>query len=166
MTNWWVETECWSEDLRKKMIGEMVKIGNLVAMSSTCYSFGGHLYKQSGGAGIGLRISDCSAKVTMSQWDKYWARIQQTWLFTSMLFIRYIDDVRIYCYPVKQGWTWTNTGWEFNNDTADERNPETRTKEELCKSFNVVLNFLEFTAETGQDFDDRMLPTLDVKKRS
>ena len=41
----------------------------------------------------------------------------------------------------------------------------TRTKEEIAKSFNSVFDFLKFTAESAEDFEQQYLPTLDVQLR-
>ena len=78
------------------------------------------------------------------------------------MFIRYVDDIRIYCYHFKKGWYWSDSGWIFQDDEEDLRSPLDRTKEEICKSLNTVFDFLEFTAETEQNFADQMFPTLDV----
>ena len=163
MNNWYLDESVLSENLKKSMLGEMVKVGNLVTMNTTCYSFGGQLYQQSSGAGIGLKSSACLAKLTMGLWDKYWSKIQLTWWLKTIMFIRYVDDIRIYCYPIKQGWYWSDMGWIFKNEENDNRSPLERTEEEICKSLNTVFDFLEFTAETEQHFADQMLPTLDVK---
>ena len=57
----------------------------------------------------------------------------------------------------------TDSGWKFNKDRVDDRDDQTRTSEEICKSLNFVMNFLKFTTETEMDFTNNMLPTLDVQ---
>ena len=163
MRNWTINICGLSDDDKRKMIAQMVKIGNLVTMRTTCYSFGGKLFRQKKGAGIGLRSSACLAKVTMGYWDLNWAKIQHMWCFKAMMFIRYVDDLRILCFPIKKGWYWTDSGWKFNEDIVDDRDEKTRTSEEICKSLNFVMNFLRFTTETEMDFKNNMLPTLDVQ---
>ena len=145
------------------MLAQMIKIGNLVTMRTTCYTFGGDLYRQTSGAGIGLRSSACLAKLTMGFWDRDWAKIQSMWCFKSMLFLRYIDDLRILCFPIKKGWFWGANGWTFDDNLHDMRDDQTRTREEICKSLNCVMNFLRFTTETEMQFCNNMLPTLDVQ---
>ena len=55
--NWFFNEELVSEKEKKAMLAQMLKIGNLVTMNTTCYSLGGRIFRQSGGAGIGLRSS-------------------------------------------------------------------------------------------------------------
>ena len=45
------------------------------------------------------------------------------------------------------------------------RDEETRTKEELQKSFNSIFSFLTFTVEGQQDFNTGYLLTLDTQTR-
>ena len=82
-----------------------------------------------------------------------------------MLFVRYIDDLRIYCYPIKKGWWWSSGGWKYDPSIPDSRDDEERTREEICKSLNSVMDFLQFTVETQKDFVNNMLPTLDIQIR-
>ena len=91
------------------------------------------LYQQSSGAGIGLKSSACLAKLTMGLWDKYWSKIQLTWWLKTIMFIRYVDDIRIYCYPIKQGWYLSDMGWIFKNEEEDLRSPLERTEAEGAK---------------------------------
>ena len=48
-----------------EMVAAMVKISTLVLMKSTCYSFGGSIYLQCDGAGIGMRASAALARIVM-----------------------------------------------------------------------------------------------------
>ena len=56
-SNWIVRTEGLSEGMKKLLVAILVKTLLIVLMDSTCYTFGGELYKQLHGAGIGLRSS-------------------------------------------------------------------------------------------------------------
>ena len=135
------------------MIATIVKIATITMMMTTCYTFGGLIFLQTSGAGIGLRGSASLAKVTMGLWDQRWARVMISWGIRCKIFLRYIDDLRIYMYPLKDGWTRTTKGWYFNKENIpDGRNDVQRTSEELCKSFDSIMNFLEFTTESEDDF--------------
>ena len=56
--------------MKKLLVAILVKTLLIVLMDSTCYTFGGELYKQLHGAGIGLRSSACAAKLVMGKLDK------------------------------------------------------------------------------------------------
>ena len=123
------------------------------------------IYRQSNGAGIGLRGSVCLAKLVMGVIDKMWESNQYSWGMVAQLYIRYIDDLRIYMWPINPGWTWTENGWLFNKDEKDERDQLTRTMEEIRKSLDCTVNFLTFTTESEGDFTNGFLPTLDMQTR-
>ena len=93
----------------------------------------------------------------MGIWDIDWARIQSCLYIKSMLFVRYIFDLRVHCYPVKKGWFWNSNGWTYDPERKDDRNDETCIKEEICKSLNSVMDFLGFIAESESEFEDNML---------
>ena len=164
LDNWEVNLDGLSDGCKKIMIAAMMKVATIVMMMTTCYTFGGLIFLQTSGAGIGLRGSASLAKVTMGLWDQRWAKVMVSWGIRCKIFLRYIDDLRLYMYPLKKGWTWTVKGWCFNKDSVpDQRTDVQRTSEELCKSFNSIMNFLEFTTESEDDFKSGFLPTLDVQ---
>merc|ERR1711873_308653 len=99
----------------------MLKVAILALMDRTCYSFGGHIYKQMWGAGIGLRASACMAKIVMGLIDRMWADVQLTWDLRIYLYFRYIDDLRLFMHPINRGWSWGPNGWQFDSDKSDER---------------------------------------------
>ena len=76
MGEWIVQSHEFNEETKREMMARLIQIETIVLMSSSCYSFGGRIYKQLRGAGIGERGSACIAKVMMSVWDKLWAKQQ------------------------------------------------------------------------------------------
>ena len=134
--------------IRRKMIAAMVRVLVLVLFNTTCYSFGGDLYRQVCGAGIGLRGAAVLAKLVMAWWDDKWVRSMKLFRISCQLLIRYIDDIRIYLKPIQRGWFWGPDGWYFDNLKLDARDDNTRTLEEVCKSMNAVLECLNFTMES------------------
>ena len=162
--NSWVTTNgTYTDEEKKIMLALMVQISVLVMMSTCCYSFGGEIFQQVAGAGIGLRGSACAAKILMGFWDTGWCRLQHKLGLNVQLFFRYIDDLRIYLAPINKGWSWCTGGWKFDPETVDNRTSETRTREEIAKSLGDVLDFLSFTTETAEQFEQKYLPTLDVQ---
>ena len=148
---------------RRNMLAAMIHVATLVLMKSSCYTFGGHIFLQQSGAGIGLRASACAAKVVMAVWDICWAKCQKACGLKVNVFMRYIDDIRVYLMSISRGWKWNGSNWEFNSEDNDERDDETRTKDELKKSFESIFSFLGFTTEAQDDYDTEYLPTLDTQ---
>ena len=88
-----------------------------------------------------------------------------SWGIKCKLYMRYIDDLRLYAYPLKQGWIWTDKGWHFDADHIIQEGDIRNTCDQFCKHFNAIMDFLEFTTESEMDFDTRFLPTLDTQTR-
>ena len=123
------------------------------------------MYQQDGGAGIGERSSAVLAKVTMAIWDILWTNAQRGSNLIVHMYFRYIDDLRILLAPINPGWTWTNKEWYFNKDMKDDRSMDQRTKEEILKSLNDVINDLDFTVETQDEYESGYMPTLDTQTK-
>ena len=87
-----------------EMIAYMVQVAVLTLVSSTIYSFGGKIYKQAVGLGIGLRASAALARIAMCDWDQIWANRQQFHGLIVKCFFRYIDDIRLLLYPIRSCW--------------------------------------------------------------
>ena len=162
-SNWKYHVDNSTTSDRRNMLAAMIQVATLVLMKSSCYTFGGYIYLQQTGSGIGLRASACAAKVVMAVWDICWARIQKACGLKVNIFMRYIDDIRVYLKAIARGWRWNKSKWEYIGVDEDERNDETRTKEELKKSFESIFPFLGFTTEAQEDFETGYLPTLDTQ---
>ena len=162
---WNTKPQAYTQEIKRKMLGRMLQILTIVLMSSSCYSFAGDIYRQVNGAGIGERGSACLAKIIMSLWDKLWAKVQSDAGLFSPLFIRYVDDIRIYLHPINDGWKWVENRWMYNEAFKDNRSYHERTKENIRNSLNGLLEGIELTVETELDFINGMLPTLDFQTR-
>ena len=152
-----------NDKLRKEMIAYSLQVMILLLTSSTCYKFGGKIYKQKKGLEIGLRASAALARLVMCKWDITWAALMKNCNLMLLIFYRYVDDLRLCLRPLKEGWFWLDGKWTFDPERPDTRDTVTRTIEEIHKSLNSVWDFLEFTTESQRDFQDGTLPTLDFK---
>ena len=119
--------------LKREMMGRLLQIVTIVLMSSSCYSFAGEIHRQTKGAGIGERGSACVARTIMSLWDKLRACCQNKNGLFCPLFIRYVDDIRIYLHPIAEGWAWSGQSWTFDPDLKDGLSFKERTKECILK---------------------------------
>ena len=165
MGKWSIPSGDITEQEKKKLVALMLKVAVLAAMDSTCYTFGGQLYKQVEGSGIGLRSSACVAKILMGMIDRLWARAQSGWNIKLALYLRYIDDLRSYLFPIAKGWSWIDNMWVYDENSNDNRTPMRRTCEEIMKTLNSTVKFITFTTECEEDFSEKFLPTLDFQTR-
>ena len=162
---WQTRQHKFTEDLKRKMFGRLLQIITIVLMSSSCYTFAGEIYRQKTGAGIGERGSACVAKTVMSLWDKLWACCQYKSSLFCPLFIRYVDDIRIYLHPINEGWTWNGSEWSYSPDRKDDYTYEQGIKIHILETLNGILESVTLTIERKSDFTTGMLPTLDFQTR-
>ena len=137
-------------------------------MTTHAYQFGGRIFRQKLGAPIGLRASAVLAKLCMAFWDVKWAKIQTAFGLVVQLMFRYMDDIRVYLHPIRACWEWTGMGWMKKDPDSTEISEEKRTewsKEQIKSSFEGIFGFLKFTTEDQEEFNNKMLPTLDVQTR-
>ena len=163
--NWDFDGVIFTEWSKREMIAIMVEISVLVLVSTTCYSFGGRIFRQRKGLGIGLRASACLARLVMCNWDAVWGHMQHKFGLKLQLFCRYVDDLRFYIYPINKGWKWYDQGWKYEHNYEDEYCPTEYTQTELGKSLDCVWKFLKFTLENEKDFTHGYLPTLDCQTK-
>ena len=69
--------------------------------------------------------------------DKKWAEHQSNWGLIAQIYLRYIDDLRIYMAPINPGWSWGENGWSYDDGHKDLRDPVKRTSEEMKKRWNL-----------------------------
>ena len=160
LDNWDFSQIKLDEMSKKKLISYVVQTMVLLLTTTTCYTFGGKLYRQKSGLGIGLRGSAALARLVMCAWDLTWGRKQLKLGLVVQLFARYVDDIRLLLRPLLPGWYWSNGTW-IHKDEQDDRTPLDRTVQEVTKSLNDVWSFLKFTSEKESDYADGFLPTLD-----
>ena len=160
LENWEFENVKLDDTDRRNLVALMLQVMVLLLTSTTCYRFGGKIYKQTDGLGIGLRASAAIARLVMVTWDHTWGALHRRLGLVVLLFCRYVDDVRVLLKPIAKGWRWTDAGWAYSAQD-DIRTPYERTLEELNKSLDFVWSFMKFTTEGENDFNDAFLPTLD-----
>ena len=166
LDKWNFDEVNFTERNKKELIALMVEISVLALISTTCYTFGGRIFRQLRGLGIGLRASAALARLVMCNWDSVWGYMQMQLGLSVQLFCRYVDDIRLFIFPINKGWTWCkDKGWQYNMAEDESYCQLNHTAEQIKKSLNCVWNFLSFTMETENDFSNGYLATLDCQTR-
>ena len=137
-------------------------------MNTHLYSFNGKVFIQQAGGPIGLRSTCAVARIVMNEWDIRWLKEMKDNNIAIIKGERYMDDIRAILNALKKGWRWWQGGLWFceewlGEDQRDGKSACRRTADALLGSMNDVFNFLVFTKEIHEDFDDQKLPTLDTK---
>ena len=155
--------------LEKKMvISEVLRLSIEIMFSTHIYSFGGRNYKQKEGGPIGLRSTCALSRVVMARWDEKWKARMQSSNIKVEDDGRYVDDARVFMYPIRAGWRWEGGELWYKKEWEEEDyllSPTERTKRVVHASMQGLTKCLTFTVETSEEFADGWLPTLDFKIR-
>ena len=117
----WQDTRRALTAVEKKIIlGRVIEVAIVVAMSTHLYSFGGEVYLQSSGGPIGMRSTAGLAAVVMKMWDKSWIKLLKREGVIFDLLVRYVDDCRMMMASLNEGWTWGEKGFEFSWEKRKE----------------------------------------------
>ena len=154
-----------TDAMKKELIATVVSIATKELFNNNFYSFGGLTYHQREGGPIGLRATCAVARLCMQLFDRKWRQKLEGASLTIWLMGRYMDDGRSWLPPLKHGWRadacgiWYCKEWE----QEDLKLILTEvTKRALHTTMQGVEHYLDFTVETGEDFNDGWLPTLDT----
>ena len=150
---------------RLEIVAEIVRLSVETLFTTHIYSFAGKYFKQKDGGPIGLRSTCAAARIVMSRWDSKWrARLTENNIMTEE-DARYMDDGRSVMYPLRPGWRWVDGGlwycgrWEME----DRQLSDTLITERVVHGTMMgIEEYLEFTMETGEEFEGGWLPTLDI----
>ena len=151
-----------------EIVGTVLSIATTSMFHHHYYSFGGKMYRQDGGGPIGLRGTCAIARLMMQIFDEKWEGRLKELCIRIWLNTRYMDDGRTAMPPIKPGWRWVNGSLLFNIKWEREDQELTDieiTKRVILGTLNGVEDYLKFTIETEEDFEDKWLPTLDTKLR-
>ena len=153
---------------RKMVMSEVMRLSIEIMFSTHIYSFGGRNYKQREGGPIGLRSTCALSRVVMARWDEKWKARMTSANLKVEDDGRFVDDARAFMYPLRPGWRWEGEELWYKQEWEEEDyllSPTERTKRAIHSSMQGVTQCLTFTVETGEDFTDGWLPTLDFKLR-
>ena len=151
---------------KREIVARVIQIAVSVMLRTHVYTFGGQLYRQTSGGPIGLRSTCAVARLVMKVWDDKWlARLAELKVKIEEA-IRYMDDGRTALYRFKHGWRWCLGGikyckrWEMED--AELSGLEV-TKRILEGTMGGLEEYLTFTMETEEDFQNKWLASLDTE---
>ena len=84
------------------------------------------------------------------------------------LFVRYVDDCRLFLTAINEGWRWVDSNFVFDwkwrkEDLASGETDSERTTRQLTLAMCSLVPFLKFTGEECGMFENNTLPTLDTQ---
>ena len=124
-----------------RVIGRVIETAVLVCMGTHPYCFGDKLLLQQEGGPIGMRFTASLAGVVMKMWDKAWYNLMEREGLSHLLFLRYVDDVRLILPALNKGWYWNGENFEYSDDRKEidlnENVPDDhRTTVEIAKAMS------------------------------
>ena len=149
---------------KRQIIAQVVSMATKAMFKHHHYKFGGKMFRQTDGGPIGLRGTCSVARVTMQMFDRKWLGGLKRLGVVTELDARYMDDGRNVLAPFRPGWRWMNGRLEYTKRWEEEDQSLTGleiTRRIWERSLGGVEEFLSFTTETGDDYSDGWLPTLD-----
>ena len=165
----WIYHRLQFTDLEKRILfAKALEVATNVLFSNHLYQFGGKYYRQTDGGPIGVRASMSASRVVTGRFDKKLGKIIDENKLEVKTRMRYVDDLRLIMYLLKEGWRWIGDRmifrkcWEKEEKTA-EVNLELKTAEEMRKIMDSIFSNLKFEMETPTMFENGRLPTLDFE---
>ena len=137
-----------SDEEKKMVIAEVVKILAEVMFTNHLYTFGGQTYRQKIGGPIGLRGTCALARLVMCNWDRLWEELVKKNRITLEDYMRYMDDGRSFLHPFKHGWRWKDGGIKYKEAWRLEDLSKTAqdiTEDILRTSMQDIYPSLKFT---------------------
>ena len=100
------------------VVSRVVETAVLVCMTTHMYRFGPDLYIQCNGGPIGMRFTASLANIVMKQWDKAWVSLLKREKIKFNLFLRYVDDCRLFMPSLNPGWIWSGGNFIYSKERA------------------------------------------------
>ena len=151
-------------------MGSCLEVAVVTIFTKHCYKFCEDIYLQQGGGPTGLSSTGSSADVRVTAWARELLRILTDNNVNLEMLFAYVDDIRLVLKALIEGLMFCGKCKTlYHNVDQEKRDLESgetdtqRTSRVLKDIFNSIESDLRFTVESEDDFDDKMLPTLDTK---
>ena len=102
------------------VMAEVLRLATELMYETHLYNFNGKSYKQQEGGPIGLRSTCALAKVVMGRWDIKWNKRMAANNIMMEDDGRFVDDARVFMYPVRPGWRWIEGGLWFKKEWEEK----------------------------------------------
>ena len=150
-----------NEHEKRAVVARVIESAVLVCMSTYVYSVGPNLYLQCTGGPIGMRFTASLANVVMKHWDKAWVSLLKRENIKFDIFLRYVDDGRLFLPALNSGWVWSGTSFAYSKEQAEADNTDgttyaQRTTREMIKAMCSLTDFLRFTGEDCSMFCEKI----------
>ena len=132
--------------VKKKIAARVLETAVIVCMGTHVYTFCDKLYLQQSGGPIGMRFTASLANLIMKKWDTKWQELCEREGLVVDMQLRYVDDCRVFCPFINEGWKWRDGGFHFSwqdreNDLKSGQSDIQRTTLEITNSMCSLVEF-------------------------
>ncbi|MCP4264419.1 MAG: hypothetical protein GY777_02390 [Candidatus Brocadiaceae bacterium] len=144
---------------KKVLIAEAIKVVLIFIMKNHLYSFANKKKRQGKGGPIGLVLTDATAKIYMTWWDKQVKEEAAREGLDILLYRRYVDDINIVARVNVEN---SNEEKESENKITEEQK-EKRGMEMFQTIGNNISKAIKLEIDHPSNHKERKMPLLDVK---
>ena len=91
---------------KRLLVATVVQLATIAMFQHHYYGFANGKFQQMEGGPIGLRGTCTIARLVMQVFDRRWEKMVTGAGLSLNLYVRYMDDGRIFLHPLKRGWRW------------------------------------------------------------
>ena len=167
------ENEQYTPQEIRKIQSRVIEVATRALFENHLYKFGNQTYKQMSGGSIGDRWTGSASELVVQDWAEEYEQILVAAGLEVHLLAGYVDYGRQGTTELAPGMKFNEKDKKFQYNKEAELEDKTKRQEgetpnqrmaRLClPAMNSINSDLEFTVECADDYDDKMLPTLDFK---
>ena len=153
-----------SDNEKRTMIVEALRILMRMVMTNHDYTFQGEIKKQSSGGPIGLDLTGSIAQIFMLWWDAEFKNRLSALQLNPLMYKRYVDDINIALQPVESGMKYIDGGIIHDPiGTDEEEEADKRTMNLIKQIGNDIHPSIQLEVDYPTKYPDGKMPILDLK---
>ena len=95
---------------KRFLVGTVVQLATTAMFKYHINGFAGHKFQQMEGGPIGLHGTYTIARLIMQMYNRKWEDLVKGEGINLELYLRYMDDGRLFLHALRRGWRWVE-GW-------------------------------------------------------
>ena len=155
-----------TEAEESKIFGKALEIMIVATLKNHVYQFNNKIRLQNKGGPIGLKLTGEVADCVMIEWDKKLMKEPKKVEIETFVYTRYKDDIEVVAESVEKGTRLVEGKLIIDEQkkVEDDFKSDTKiTKEIIVQIANSIDPMIQLTIETPCNFENSMMPILDVE---
>ena len=155
-----------TEAEESKLFGKALEIMIVATLKNHVYQFNNKIRLQNKGGPIGLKLTGEVADCVMIEWDKKLMKELKKVEIETFVYTRYKDDIEVVAESVEKGTRLVEGKLIIDEQKKVEDDLKSDTKitmEIIVQIANSIDPMIQLTIETPCNFENSMMPILDVE---